>query len=191
MVNDDHFTSTERAWMYLAGLDFETSGLPRHLFRELYSDILTYGPEAEAILDFVKTVKTQDPKSFLASIDYTMGGELQPFEKEMSYFLSVASRRPKAVKLTDFILDAIEDEEITKYKDLWNNVLSLSNDTVFNSPVENLTPIELRHYVQLLNMACWSLIGDEVFPPRAEVEKFRAHLKPLTIQYLESLPQTA
>lgn len=191
MMNDDHFTPTEHAWIYLAGLNFEASGLPRHLFRELYSDILTYGPEAEAILDFVKAVKNQDPKAFLASVDYTMGGELQLFEHAMSDFMNGASRRPKAQKLTDFILDAMEDIEIEKYKNLWNNILSLSTDVAFGSPMQVLTPIEVKDYAQLLNMACWSLIGDEVFPPRTDVEKFRAHLKPLTFQYLESLSQTA
>lgn len=189
MVNDDDFTITEKAWIYLAKLNFEESGLPRHLFRELYSDILAYGPEAGAILDFVGVVKGQDPKTFLASIDYTMGGELKQFETAMRRCLNAMSR-PKAEKLADFFLNALEDIEIAKYQDLWNNVMSLSTNTAFGLRSETLNPTDMKKYVQLLNMACWSLIGDEVFPPRSEVEKFRAYLKPLTIQYVESVSQS-
>lgn len=185
------FSVTEYAWLQLAGLDYEASGLPLPLFRELYDDILTYGPEAPAVLDFVKTVNHQDPKMFLASMDYTMGAELQQFEAAMAHLLNGASRRPKATKLAHFVLDAMEDIEIAKYRDLWNNILSLCTNTGFSLPAHSVDAAEMKAYVQLLNMGCWTLIGDEVFPPRTEAEKFRSHLKPLTLQYLETVIHSA
>lgn len=175
---------SEYAWLQLAGIDYQKSKLPLPLFRTIYSDILTYGPEAETIQEFLAMATRETPEDFVASIDYLMGVELAEFEAQLALFLNPPGGDFKNATPTQIIIQVMEGFEVAKYRDLWTNLGKLAGSAALEKHAAEAHTMP-EAYIRFLNLCCWTLVGEQVFPPNTQVEVYRSRLRSVTAEYLK------